>query len=142
MQSISRLLVSGITHMTISLCLIHSAHAATVNPEEADDITSEETGGTWDAAGESSAEAWEKTKEASGDAWKATKESSAELWDDTKEFSSGAWDATKEGSAKAWDATKEGSAEAWESTKEWVNGTDEESDGTDENITEDTGTEI
>jgi hypothetical protein len=131
MQNLSRLLVSGITHMTISLCLIHSAHAATVNPEEADDTAIEETGGTWDAAGESSAEAWEKTKEASGDAWDATKKSSAELWEDTKEFSS-----------DAWDATKEGSAEAWESTKEWVNGSDEESEGTDENITEDTGTEI
>ena len=124
MQSIYRLLV-------ISLCLINSVHAATVNPEEADGIATEETGGSWDAAGESSAEAWEKTKEASGDAWEATKKSSGELWDNTKEFSS-----------DAWDATKEGSTEAWESTREWVNGSDEKPGETDENITEDTGTEI
>ena len=142
MQNISRLMISSIIHMSLSLFLMSSVHAATVNPEEAGDTAIEETGGNWDAAGESSAEAWEKTKEASGDAWDATKKSSAELWDDTKEFSSDAWDATKEGSAKAWDATKEGSAEAWESTKDWVNGSDEESNGTDENIAEDTGTEI
>ena len=64
MQNIPRLLVSGIAYMTICLCFMNSAHAATVNPEEAGDNTTEETGGSWYAAGESSAEAWEKTKEA------------------------------------------------------------------------------
>ena len=142
MQNIPRLLVCGLTHMTLGLCLINSAHAATVNPEEAGDTITEETGDNWDTAGESSAEAWDKTKQASGDVWEATKESSAELWDDTKEFSSDAWDATKEGSARAWDNTKEFSSDSWDATKEWVNGSDEESNGTEENITEDTGTEI
>lgn len=137
MQNIPRLLISGIAHLAISLCVMNSAHAATVNPEEAGNNVGEESG-SWDAAGESSAEAWEKTKEASGDAWDATKESSAELWDDTKAFSSDAWDATKEGSAKAWEATKEGSAEAWDSTREWVYGTDEESSGAKENLTQET----
>ena len=127
MQNIPRLLVSGIAYMTICLCFMNSAHAATVIPEEAGDNATEETGGSWDAAGESSAEAWDKTKEASGDAWDATKETSAELWKDTKEFS-----------GDAWDATKEGSAEAWDSTKEWLHGSDEESSGTKENLTEET----
>jgi hypothetical protein len=149
MQNLPRIRISGIAQISICLCFMNSAYAATVIPEEAVDNTTEETGGSWDAAGESSAEAWEKTKKASGDTWDATKETSAEVWDDTKAFSSDAWDATREGSANAWektkevsgdtwDATKEGSAEAWDSTKEWLHGSDEESSGTKENLTEET----
>ena len=101
----------------LSVCALTSAHAASVDPAETDieGEATEETTGSWDAAGDSAAEAWDATKEASADTWEATKKSSAEAWDATKEFSS-----------DAWDATKEFSIDTWESAKDWVNGDDSE----------------
>jgi hypothetical protein len=101
----------------LSSLALTAAHAASVDPAQTDiesDAT-EETTGSWDAAGDSAAEAWDATKEASADTWEATKKSSAEAWDATKEFSS-----------DAWDATKEFSIDTWESAKDWVNGDDAE----------------
>ena len=99
----------------ICLSAMNAAYAASVDPDQADDLITEEGGSAWDAAGESSAEAWDKTKDASSDVWEATKESSAEAWEATKTFSS-----------KAWEGTKAFTIDTWESTSEWFNESDED----------------
>jgi len=125
-RNIPRILRGTLATVLIGLSGINGLYAATVDPEQGNSDTAEETGSRWDAASESSSEAWEKTKEASGNAWDATKETSAHAWDKTKEISSETWEATKEGSARAWNKTKEISIDAWESTSEWLSGTDED----------------
>ena len=111
MQKTARFQGSRLAAVIICLSAMNAAYAASVDPEQADDLTTEEGNSAWDAAGESSAEAWDKTKDASSDVWEATKESSAEAWEATKTFSSEAW----EGMPRQF------TIDTWESTSEWFN---------------------
>ena len=101
MQKKARFQGGGLAAVLICLSAMNLADAASVDPQQADDLGTEADNSAWDAAAESSAEAWNMTKDASSDVWDAVKESSTEVWEASKAFT----------------------IDAWESTREWLDGT-------------------
>ena len=81
MQKLALIKGSRLAAAIICLSAMNAANAASVDPEQADDLTTEEGDSAWDAAGESSAEAWDKTKDVSAKAWDKTKDVAGDIKD-------------------------------------------------------------